>query len=232
MALWHKARRSLLKSRQHVLNEAESVLIALPEDVQGGLGDDRDVRRRLKVLADLDRTGITDPVVMLRLELLDQAAADVAALDARDKKITGELAALVATQGSTLEGLCGLSTKGAVELLVETGDPRRFTEAGYARFNGTAPIPASSGEGDGEPVRHRLDQGGNRQINAVLHRMAITQLRCHPAARALYEGARSRGHTKREAMRVLKRHLSNAVYRTMLRDATANVAPAELSDAA
>lgn len=110
------------------------------------------------------------------------------------------------------------AAKSAAELLVENGDPRRFTEGGYARFNGTAPIPASSGEGDGEPVRHRLDQGGNRQINAVLHRMAITQLRCNPAARDLYERARKRGHTKREAMRILKRHLSNATYRTMLRD--------------
>jgi hypothetical protein len=84
---------------------------------------------------------------------------DVAALDARDKKTTAELAALVATQSSTLDGLCGVSTKDAVELLVETGDPRRFTEGGYARFNGTATIPASSGEGNGEPVRHRLDEG-------------------------------------------------------------------------
>jgi len=232
MSLWHKARRSLLKTRQHVLNEAESVLIALPEHLQDALGDDRDVRRRLKALADLDRNGTSDPVITLRLVLLDQAAADVAALDARDKRITAELAALVATQGSTLDGLCGLSTKGAVELLVETGDPRRFTEGGYARFNGTAPIPASSGEGDGEPVRHRLDQGGNRQINAVLHRMAITQLRCNPAARVLFERARGRGHTKREAMRILKRHLSNVVHRTMLRDALRKVQTDQLQEAA
>lgn len=219
MSLWHKARRSLLKTRQHVLNEAEAILIALPEEVQVALGDDRDVRRRLRSLAAVDRRAITDTVVLLRLRLLDTAAADVAELDARDKTITAELAALVASQKSTLAELCGLSTKSAAELLVETGDPRRFTEGGFARFNGTAPIPASSGEGAGEPVRHRLDQGGNRQINAVLHRMAVTQLRCNPAARDLYERARKRGHTKREAMRILKRHLSNAIYRTMLRDA-------------
>ena len=182
------------------------------------LGNDRDVRHRLRALAALDRAAITDAVVLLRLRLLDSAAADVTDLDARDKTITSELASLVTTRKSTLAELCGLSRKSAAELLVETGDPRRFTEGGYARFHGTAPIPASSGEGDGEPVRHRLDQGGNRQINAVLHRMAITQLRCNTAARDLYERARKRGHTKREAMRILKRHLSNAIYRTMLRD--------------
>ena len=80
-------------------------------------------------------------------------------------------------------------------------------------------LPASSGEGDGEPVRHRLNQQGNRATNAVLHRMAITQLRCHPGARLLYDNSRRNGHTKREAMRVLKRHLSNIVYRRMLADA-------------
>lgn len=218
IALWHKARRSLLKSRQHILNEAESVLIALPEDLQARLGDTTDVRRRLAALVALDRSGIADPVVILRLEMLDQTAADVAEYDRREKRATDALAALVTAAGSTLGELVGLSTKSAAELLVEAGDPRRFTEGGYARFNGTAPIPASSGEGDGEPVRHRLNQQGNRATNAVLHRMAVTQLRCHPPARDLYEKSRRNGHTKREAMRVLKRHLSNVVHRRMLAD--------------
>ncbi len=220
IALWHKARRSLLKSRQHILNEAESILIALPEEVQAELADTTDVRRRLGGLATLDRAEITDPVVLLRLRMLDLTAADVAEYDHRDKQATAELATLVTATGSTLDDLVGLSTKSAAELLVEAGDPRRFTEGGYARFNGTAPIPASSGEGDGEPVRHRLNQQGNRATNAVLHRMAVTQLRCHPGARLLYDNSRRKGHTKREAMRVLKRHLSNIVHRRMLADAT------------
>lgn len=218
IALWHKARRSLLKSRQHILNEAESILIALPEDVQAQLGDTTDVRRRLGNLTAVDRATISDAVVLLRLQLLDQTAIDVAEYDRRDKQATAELAALVAAKGSSLDELVGLSTKSAAELLVEAGDPCRFTEGGYARFNGTAPIPASSGEGDGEPVRHRLNHQGNRATNAVLHRMAVTQLRCHPGARLLYDNARGKGHTKREAMRVLKRHLSNVVHRRMLAD--------------
>lgn len=232
IALWHKARRSLLKSRQHILNEAESILIALPEDIQHALGDTTDVRKRLAALASLDRTGITDRVVRLRLDLLDQTARDVAELDQRDKQATTALAELVRSIGSTLDELVGLSTKSAAELLVEAGDPRRFTEGGYARFNGTAPIPASSGEGDGEPVRHRLNQQGNRATNAVLHRMAVTQLRCNPNAKALYERARQRGHTKREAMRILKRHLSNIVHRTMLRDTQRTASTTQLQQAA
>ena len=218
MSLWHKGAPVIAQDPPARVERGRSDPDRATRSGPVELGNDRDVRHRLRALAALDRAAITDAVVLLPFRLLDSAAADVTDLDARDKTITSELASLVTTRKSTLAELCGLSTKSAAELLVETGDPRRFTEGGYARFNGTAPIPASSGEGDGEPVRHRLDQGGNRQINAVLHRMAITQLRCNPAARDLYERARKRGHTKREAMRILKRHLSNAIYRTMLRD--------------
>ena len=120
--------------------------------------------------------------------------------------------------GSTLQQLCGLSTVSVAELLVEVGDPRRFTIGGLARFNGTAPLVASTGEGPGEPIRHRYNPGGNRRINAVLHRMAITQLRFEPRAKRIYTQARGDGHTKKEARRILKRHLSDVIYRRMIRD--------------
>ena len=120
--------------------------------------------------------------------------------------------------GSTLGELCGLSTVLVSELLVEVGDPRRFTIGGFARFNASAPLAASTAEGPGEPVRHRYNPGGNRRINAILHRMAVTQLRCEPRAQRIYEGARANGHTKKEARRILKRHLSDVIYRRMIRD--------------
>ena len=120
--------------------------------------------------------------------------------------------------GSTLGELSGLSTRSVAELLVEVGDARRFTEAGFARFNGTAPLPASTAEGPGQPVRHRYNPGGDRRANAILHRMAVTQLRREPRAQRIYANARAGGHTKKEARRVLKRHLSNVVYRRMIRD--------------
>lgn len=107
-----------------------------------------------------------------------------------------------------------------------------MTEAGFARFNGTAPLPASSAEGENEPVRHRLNRGGNRRVNSVLHLMAITQLRCEPRSRRIYEDARRRSHTKKEAMRILKRHLSNLVYRRMVADITAREAKASTRQAA
>jgi transposase len=219
MALWHKARRSLLASRQHQVNEAESLLCELPEEVRAGLPDVPDVRARLGALADRDRSVIHDDPTMLRLHLLDERAQAIAALDRREGEIADELAKLISAAGSTLGTLCGLAERSVAELLVEVGDPRRFAgEGGFARFNGTAPLPASSAEGDGEPLRHRLNRGGNRRVNAVLHRMAVTQKRCDPRAQKIFDDARKRGHTKKEAMRVLKRHLSNVIYRRMLAD--------------
>jgi transposase len=198
LCLWHNARTSLVKTRQHLTNEAEALLCDLPELLRAQLPDTTRVRQRLAAVATVDRSLPFDAPTNLRLHLLDSLAVQLADLDAREKEAGAELGRLTALAGSTLGELCGIADRSDAELLVEVGDPRRFaSEAAFARFNGTAPLPASSAEGDGEPRRHRLNRGGNRRVNAILYRMAITQLRCEPRARAIYEGARSRGHTKK-----------------------------------
>jgi transposase len=218
LVLWHKTRRSILKSRRHLLNEAEFLLCELPLQLREQLPDSKTVRPRLAALAHRDRRKRWDAPTTPRLRLLDDYRQRIARLDADEKAARRELAALVQASASTLDQLCGLSTRSVAELLAEVGDPHRFTEGGFANFNGTAPLPASTAEGPGEPVRHRYNPGGNRRVNAILHRMAVTQLRCEPRAQALYAGARSRGHTKKEARRILKRHLSDVIYRRMTRD--------------
>ena len=218
LSVWWKARCSLLKSRQHLLSEAEALLGDLPLALIERLPDRKAVRPRLAALASRTRRRRFDPPTTLRLRLLGEYHAQIAKLDAQEKQVTRELRTLVDASHTTLEQLCGLSTVSVAELLVEVGDPRRFTEGGFARFNATAPLAASTAEGPGEPVRHRLNPGGNRRVNAILYRMAITQLRCEPRAQALYANARAHGHTKKEARRILKRHLSDVVYRRMIRD--------------
>jgi transposase len=216
--LWHRARRSLLKSRQHLLNEADHLLVELPLELREELPPTSDVRRLLHAVGPLSDRRDCDPVTALRLRLLAGQAREIDELDRREREITRELVTLVKASESTLGSLCGLAARSVAELLVEVGDPRRFTEAGFARFNGAAPLPCSSGEGEGEPVRHRFNPGGNRRVNAVLYRMAVTQLRHEPRARAIYDDARRHGHTKKEAMRILKRRLSDVVYRRMIND--------------
>lgn len=219
IALWHKARCSVLASRQHLLNEADSLLVDLAEEARAGVPVTKPVRVRLDAVVARDRSRSWDAPTALRLQLLDEYAARIEGLDRDERHIAKQLAGLVRRTGSTLDQLCGVEIRSAAELLVEVGDPRRFAgEGAFARFNGTAPLEASSAEGRGEPVRHRLNLGGNRRVNAVLHRMAITQLRCDERAQKIVADARRRGHTKREARRILKRHLSDVVYRRMMRD--------------
>ncbi len=218
LALWHNRRRSILTSRQHLVNEAEHLLCELPLELRDQLPDSKAVRPRLAALAARNRRRRYDAPTTLRLRMLDDYRAQITALDREEKALVAHLRALVQASGSTLGELCGLDTRSVAELLVEVGDPRRFTEGGFARFNASAPLPASTAEGPGEPVRHRFNPGGNRRINAILHRMAVTQLRCEPRAQAIFANARAHGHTKKEARRVLKRHLSDVIYRRMIRD--------------
>ena len=225
LALWHNRRRSILTSRQHLVNEAEHLLCELPLELGERLPDTKAVRPRLAALARRNRRRRYDPPTKLRLQLLDAYRAQIQALDREETQVVAELEALVGAAGSTLGELCGLSTRSVAELLVETGDPRRFTEGGFGRFNGSAPLAASTAEGPGEPVRHRYNPGGNRRVNAILHRMAVTQLRCEPRAKVIYANARAGGHTKKEARRILKRHLSNVIYRRMIRDLHAQLTP-------
>ena len=180
------------------------------------LPDTTAVRPRLRALAARDWSIPWDPATTLRLRLLDDHAVVIADLDAREREASGELHRLTDAAGSTLTTLPGIAARSAAELLVEALVTPGASPARAASPASTAPKPppASSAEGDDERQRHRLNRGGNRRVNAVIHRMAITQLRCEPRARQIYDDARRRGHTKKEAMRILKRHLSNVIYST------------------
>jgi transposase len=105
---------------------------------------------------------------------------------------------------------CGAVT--AAKLLAEIGPIDRFqSDAQLARHGGVAPLEASSGR----VQRHRLDRGGNRQLNCALYRIAITQARCHPAARVYLERKQAEGKSRREAIRCLKRLLTRTVFNTL-----------------
>ena len=117
--------------------------------------------------------------------------------------------------GSRLMDLDGIGPAGAARLLVDVATITRFpTKGHFASWNGTAPLDASCGE----QIRHRLSGAGNRRINHVLHITAIVQLRNDTPGRAYYRRLLARGKTAMEALRCLKRRLSDAVYRQMLAD--------------
>jgi transposase len=144
-------------------------------------------------------------------------------------EITGELAGLreqigelVAASGSSLTTIYGIGPFVAARILAEVVDIARYpSRHHFAAANGSAPIPASSGR----TVRHRLNRGGNRQLNRALYTIAITEIRADTEGRAYYERKRAEGKTNREALRCLKRRLSDVVYKTLRADAAATTQP-------
>jgi len=132
--------------------------------------------------------------------------------------VVAQLQALVDQSGSTLGELCGLSTRSVAQLLVEVGDPRRFTEGGFARFNGSAPPPAWTAEGPGEPIRYRYNAGGTGGSTRSCTGWRSRSCAASHAPNGVYANARAGGHTNEEARRILKRHLSDVIYRRMIRD--------------
>jgi transposase len=123
--------------------------------------------------------------------------------------LEAEIAALVAQVAPQLLTEPGFGPLTAGKLIGEIAGAQRFTsDAKLARAGGIAPIPVSSGKTN----RHRLDRGGNRQINTAIHRVAVTRARCHPETRAYIERKRSQGRTNRDAIRCLKRHLARRVW--------------------
>jgi transposase len=159
----------------------------------------------------------------LALEIL----ADIRELTGRINALEKEITALVTEQAPQLLALPGCGPLTAAKLAGETANPARFrSEACFAIHAGAAPIPASSGKTN----RHRLARGGNRQLNAALHRIAVTQIRLDGLGRIYYQRRRSEGDTTMEALRALKRRLARIVF-TLLRP-TDQTATAPLPQAA
>lgn len=143
-------------------------------------------------------------------------------LNLREAQLAKEIEARVAPMAPTLMALYGCAAVTAAKLLVETAGVHRFgSMSKYARHNATAPIPVWSGNSN----RHRLNPGGNRQLNACVHRIAITHLRGHRESIDYVAKRLAMGDTKREAIRALKRRLSDEIYRCMKADYTALQGP-------
>jgi transposase len=155
-------------------------------------------------------------VARTRHDLARELIEELTTIDAKIRAADKQLRQLVTEHGSTLTELHGIGPSGAARLIGDIADIRRFrTPAHFASWNGTAPLEASSGD----QRRHRLSRAGNRRINRTLHIMAIVQLRRDTPGRAYYRRRLAEGKTTMEALRALKRHLSDVVYKRMLHDA-------------
>jgi transposase len=203
-------RRSLGEDHTRMISQLHQLLLEL---IPGGAKTDLSARQAKALLATVrprDAAGKT------RRRVAAELIADLERIYQRKKAANKELTELVADTGTGLMELPGIGPSGAARLLVEVGDITRFpSKAHFASWNGTAPIDASSGD----QVRHRLCRGGNRQINRVLHIMARVQIRNPSEGRDYYDRKKTHGKAPMEAMRCVKRRLSDIVYQQMLNDA-------------
>jgi transposase len=159
----------------------------------------------------------TTPAEQVRYELAVELLDDIRRLDAQLKASHKRIRAAITTSGTTVTDLFGIGPIIAAMLIGYSGDITRFQNRDrYAAYNGTAPVEFSSG---GRTV-HRLSQRGNRNLNHALHMAVICQLR-HPGSdgRVYFDRRLAEGKTKKEALRSLKRHVSNAVFRQLVADA-------------
>jgi len=151
-----------------------------------------------------------------RRRIAAEELADLVAIDAKLKKTTAELKVLVKARGSRLMDLRGVGPVVAARTLADVGDIARFADRNrFASWTGTAPLDASSGE----QIRHRLSRAGNRRMNHMIHIAAISQIRCDTPGQAYYRRKIAAGKTPLEALRCLKRKISDAIYRQLLADA-------------
>jgi transposase len=151
-----------------------------------------------------------------RRRIAAEELAELIVVDAKIKRATAELKAVVLARDSRLMDIHGVGAVVAARILADVGDVARFADRNrFASWTGTAPLDASSGEQD----RHRLSRAGNRRVNHMIHIAAVTQIRLDTEGRAYYRRKRAEGKKPMEAMRCLKRRISDAIYRQLVADA-------------
>jgi transposase len=197
--------------RSRVVSRMHSLLVEL---AGGGIAKElnaSDVDRFLKA------TTPATPVAQVRYDLVIELLDDIRRLDSQLKVSHQRIRDAVRASGTLLTDLFGVGPVLAAIVIGNTGDATRFRNRDhYAAYNGTAPVEFSSAG----RVVHRLSRRGNRRLNHAIHMVAICQLRHpHSEGRAYFDRRVAEGKTNKEALRALKRHVSNAVYRQLVTDA-------------
>ncbi len=221
LKVWSKRYRDLGRARTQVACRLHQVLCEL---VPGGVPGEITAGQATRFLESVTPAGAVDAA---RWELAAELTEDLRGIDARIRETRKKAAAAVAAAGTSLTGLFGV---GPVIAAAVIGDVRHVSRFGnrdrFAAYNGTAPIEVSSG---GRKV-YRLSRRGNRRLNHAIHMVAITQIRYrHTKGRAYYDKKLAEGKTPKEALRALKRQISDAIFACLQEDARRAAAAAAKS---
>ena len=195
-------RRSAMQARTAALNQLSAVLVTAPEHVRerlGGLSAERLAQAAARLRP---RPDVTNGVLLRLGRRVERLSKEIAEAERT-------LAELVTEVAPDLLEECGVGPVCGAQLLVSSGDPSRMrSEASFAALAGTSPVDASSGK----QRRHRLNRGGDRQLNWALHVVALQRIRHHAATRAYHERLLATGKSTREARRCIKRALARHFY--------------------
>jgi transposase len=212
-------RDQLSSRRVQTVNRLHRLLAEL---VPGTAKKDLTALQAKKILASVRPRDIAGRT---RRQVAADELADLFAIEKKVKALTVEIRTIVKERGSNLMDLPGVGPVVAGRILADVGDVARFADRNrFASWTGTAPLDASSGE----QTRHRLSRAGNRRMNRAIHIAATTQIRLETEGRAYYRRKIAAGKTRMEAMRCLKRRISDAVYRQLI---IADARAAEIRDA-
>jgi transposase len=213
LRLLSERREDLVAERTRALNRLHALLRdLLPGGVAGKLSADRAAR----VLRSIRPRGGAS--AHLRRRLASEVLRDVRTLDGKIADLNRRIEAKVEASGTTLTEIFGVGPILAAQIIGTVGDVGRFpTKAHFASYSGTAPLETSSGE----VVRHRLSLAGNRHLNYALHMVAVCQARSATRGGTYYRKKLDEGKSSKEALRCLKRRVSDAVFRSLVADSQA-----------
>jgi transposase len=204
LKVWSKRHRDLSRARNQVACRLHAVLCDL---VPGGFSKEISAGQAARVLEQITPSGA---IAQARHELAGQFLAGLRSLDTQLRETKKKLAAAVSASRTTVTEIFGVGPVIAGTIIGDIGDITRFASRDhFAAYNGTAPVEVSSGN----RKIYRLSLRGNRRINHAIHMAAITQIRYrHSDGRAYYDKKIAEGKTHKEALRSLKRQISNAIY--------------------
>jgi transposase len=213
LRLLSERREDLVAERTRALNRLHALLRDL---VPGGVARTLSADRAARILRGIQPKGGAS--TRLRRRLASEVLRDIRTLDRKIADLNGRIEAEVEASGTTLTEIFGIGSILAARIIGTVGDVTRFpTKAHFASYSGTAPLEASSGE----VVRHRLSLAGNRHLNYALHMVATCQARSDARGRVYYRKKMAEGKSRKEALRCLKRRISDAVFRSLMADSQA-----------
>jgi transposase len=201
---------SCVGERTRLYNQLQALNVTAPAALRERVGPGKGAKIARRLTRMRSRIDASAQETMM-LQVLRDLARRAHTVDERAEDYGRQIAALVRSMNPKLLDEPGVGPITAAKLLA--CNPGRFkNEAAFARCNGTAPQPASSGK----TIRHRLSRGGDRQLNNAIYTIALSRSIHHPETRIYLERRTSEGKTKREAMRSLKRHLSRRLYKQLI----------------